>query len=224
VNYFNETFQRGSRLRWRELDDYKDLIAGDTLAFEPGTDRRYSNTGMFMLGVVLESATGANYFDYMREQVYEAAGMENTDCYDMDCPVENLAIGYWRPWGSGGCASGWKNNYYEHVVRGGPAGGGFSTCPDLHRFARALETNIFISEESRDILWTDHFDQDYGYGFRVEDGPGGKIVGHGGGFTGINANLDIFLDKGYIVVVMTNYDEAGDPANTKIREFVGRVE
>jgi CubicO group peptidase (beta-lactamase class C family) len=141
----------------------------------------------------------------------------------MDCPVENLAIGYWRPRGSNDCASGWKNNYYEHVVRGGPAGGGFSTCPDLHRFARALLTDALVSPESRELLWTDHFDHGYGYGFRVEDGPAGKIVGHAGGFTGLNANLDIFVDTGFVVAVMTNYHMAADPVAARIKGLVTRV-
>jgi CubicO group peptidase (beta-lactamase class C family) len=176
---------------------------------------------MFMLGVVIESVTGESYFDYIREHIYAPARMVNTDCYDMDCPVENLAIGYWP---SDDCGSGWKNNYYEHVIRGGPAGGGFSTAPDLFQFARALQTGVLLSEESLELLWTDHFDAGYGYGFGLREGPAGKVVGHGGGFTGINANLDIFLDSGYIAVVMTNYDGAGSPVDAKIAEVLGRVE
>jgi CubicO group peptidase (beta-lactamase class C family) len=220
-SYFNETFENGSRLRWREVEDYKELIYTDTLAFEPGTDWSYSNSGMFMLGVVIESATGEDYFDYVRENIYAPAGMENTDCYDMDCPIENLAIGYWR---SSGCPGGWKNNYYEHVIRGGPAGGGFSTSRDLWRFARALQTGKLVSETSLEQLWTDHFEAGYGYGFGISEGAGGKVVGHGGGFTGINANLDMFLDSGYVSVVMTNYDGAGAPVDTRIAELLGRVE
>ena len=220
-SYFNETFDAGSRKRWRELDDYKELIAADTLAFEPGTDWAYSNTGMFMLGVVIESVTAGSYFDYIREHIYAPARMVNTDCYDMDCPVEDLAIGYWP---SGECSSGWKNNLYEHVIRGGPAGGGFSTAPDLFQFARALETGVLVSEESLELLWTDHFDAGYGYGFSLREGAAGKVVGHGGGFTGINANLDMFLDSGYIAVVMTNCDGAGAPVDMKIAEVLGRVE
>ena len=46
----------------------------------------------------------------------------------------------------------------------------------------------------------------------------------GGGFTGINANLDMFLDTCYIAAVMTNYDGAGSPVDTKIAELLGRVE
>jgi CubicO group peptidase (beta-lactamase class C family) len=224
-DYFNDTFEKGSRRRWREVDDYKELIWTDTLAFLPGTDWSYSNAGMFVAGVIVANASGQDYFDYIREHVYAPASMENTDCYDMDCPVENLAIGYWP---SDECSSGWKNNYYEHVIRGGPAGGGFSTAPDLYRFARALQEGKLVSEESLELLWTDHFDPErafgYGYGFGVHQTPAGKVVGHGGGFTGINANLDMFLDTGYIAAVMTNYDSAGEPVKEKIEEVLGRIE
>jgi hypothetical protein len=44
-SYFNDTFLGSSRLLFRELDDYKPLVADETLAFEPGTDWQYSNTG-----------------------------------------------------------------------------------------------------------------------------------------------------------------------------------
>ncbi len=224
-DYFNETFHAGSRMRWRELNDYKELIAGDTLAFEPGTAWRYSNIGAFMLGVVIESATGENYFDYIRENVFEPVGMENTGFYDLDCPVENLAIGY-RP--SSDCGSGWKNNYYELVIRGCPGGGAYSTAPDLLRFARALEAEALVPQESLDLLWTDHFNPErsygYGYGFTLRQGLAGRVVGHNGRFSGINADFNMFLDEGYVLVVMANYHGAGSPVDERIRELIARVE
>jgi CubicO group peptidase (beta-lactamase class C family) len=220
-SYFNDTYDRSSRKLFRALDDYKPLVQGDTLAFEPGSDWRYSNTGMFLLGVVIESVTGEDYFEYIRENIYAPAGMADTDCYDMDCPVENLAIGYFP---SSECEGGWRNNLYEHVIRGGPAGGGFSTVGDLLRFARALEGGILVSRESLETLWTDHHGYGYGYGFSIRDGAAGKVVGHGGGFLGINANLDIFVDRGYSAAVMANYDGAGAPVDTRIAELIGRIE
>ncbi|MFH1690784.1 MAG: serine hydrolase domain-containing protein, partial [Candidatus Eisenbacteria bacterium] len=224
-SYFTDEWDAQSRKLYRELDDYKPLFASDTLAFEPGLQWEYSNSGVFLLGVVIESVTGENYFDYIRENIYAPAGMKNTDCYDMDCPIENLAIGYWP---SDECAGGWKNNLYEHVIRGGPAGGGFSTAPDLIAFARALEKGLLLSRASRELMWTEQFDAErpygYGYGFSLREGPAGKVVGHGGGFTGINANLDMFLDKGYIVAVLTNLDGAGAAVDSKIAELLGRVE
>ena len=219
-SFFNETFDQGARKRFREIDSYKELISGDTLAFEPGTEWQYSNSGMFLLGTVIENVTGVDYYDYIRENISGPAGMENSDCYEMDCPVENLAIGYFM---SPGCAGGWRNNLYEHTIKGGPAGGGFSTAPDLHRFARALQTGVLVSKESLDLLLTDHFGHGYGYGFGIREEPGGTVVGHGGGFIGINANLDMFLDSGYITVVMTNYDGAGSPVDMRIAGLVSRI-
>ena len=69
-SYFNEEYDRSSRELFREVDDYKPLVAGETLAFEPGTDWRYSNTGMLIAGAVIEGASGRSYFDLVREVVY----------------------------------------------------------------------------------------------------------------------------------------------------------
>ncbi|MDX1492691.1 MAG: serine hydrolase domain-containing protein, partial [Longimicrobiales bacterium] len=56
-SYFNQTFVEASRARFREVEDFKPLVRGEELAFEPGSDWAYSNTGMLLLGVVIESAT-----------------------------------------------------------------------------------------------------------------------------------------------------------------------
>jgi CubicO group peptidase (beta-lactamase class C family) len=219
-SYFNETFMKGSRARFRTLEDFKPLVKDEKLAFEPGERFRYSNTGMFFLGVVIESVTGQSYFDYIRENIYRPAGMINSDSYEMDNPVENLAIGYYRDEDS---PNGWKNNYFLHVIKGGPAGGGFSTVVDLHRFGLALLTGKLVSSESLELMWKDYSGEFYGYGFRIDEGSLGKVVGHSGGFSGINANLDIFVDAGYIVAVMTNYDRAASPVARKIKKLLERT-
>ena len=46
----------------------------------------------------------------------------------------------------------------------------------------------------------------------------------GGGFTGINASLDMFLESSYVAAVMTNYDGAGTPEDGRIRELLGSAE
>ncbi|MBP1767600.1 MAG: pbpE 2, partial [Candidatus Aminicenantes bacterium] len=60
-SYFNETYFKSSRALFRKLDDYKPLIKDDRPAFEPGKQFQYSNTGMFLLGVVIEKVTGEDY-------------------------------------------------------------------------------------------------------------------------------------------------------------------
>jgi CubicO group peptidase (beta-lactamase class C family) len=220
-SYFNETYINGSKQRFRYVDDFKPLVNGEKPAFAPGKRFRYSNTGMLLLGVVIESVTGSSYFDYVRENIYKPAGMTDSDCFEMDYPVENLAIGYSRDRNS---PYGWQNNLYKHVIKGGPAGGGFSTVKDLHRFARAIQSGKLVSQESLDKMWKDHSGEYYGYGFGVEEGENGRVVGHGGGFDGINSNLDIFLDKGYIVAVMSNVDNGASPIAEKVGMLLVRIE
>jgi hypothetical protein len=51
----------------------------------------------------------------------------------------------------------------------------------------------------------------YGYGFEDEERDGVRIVGHGGGVPGIEAQLRIFPKLGYTVVVLANQDAAATP-------------
>ena len=144
--------------------------------------------------------------------------MRNNDCYEMDKPVPNLAIGYTKEAGE------WKNNLYMHVVRGGPAGGGFSTVEDLLRFDQALRDHKLLDQEHTEMVWSGKPElgsPDYGFGFGVGGKPGERIVGHGGGFIGINAKLDMFLDSGYVSVVMSNYSGGASPIASKIKEWLG---
>jgi len=219
-SYFNDAYMKSSRELFRKLDDYKPLIKDDKPAFTPGEKFQYSNTGMFLLGVVIEKVTGEDFFEHIRKAIYGPAGMMNSDCYEMDYPVENLAIGYSpdlsSPWK-------WQNNLYKHVLKGGPAGGGFSTVTDLHKFALALLSDKLVSRRTRDMMWTDFKGANYGYGFTVVNSPGGKAVGHSGGFDGINSQLDIYVDSGYIVAAMSNHDNGASPLANKIGRILARV-
>jgi len=219
--YFSEEFMNASRLRYRDLDDYRELIFQDSLAFRPGSEFMYSNSGMFLLGVVIEEVTGEDYYDHIRRTIYEPAGMTDSDSYAMDCPTENLAIGYYP---SDDCPGGWANNIFHHTVRGGPAGGGFSTAPDLHRFALALTRDELVSRETLERMWSDPHEQGYGYGFSLSHGTGELVVGHSGGFIGINAGLDIYTESGMIVVVLANHDAAATPIISALRPMVARLE
>jgi len=222
-SYFNEIFERTSRSHFRVVNDYKPLVVGETLAFEPGTQQRYSNTGMLIAGAIIEKASGGDYFEYIRQHVTGPAGMTNTDCYQLDRVNDNLAVGYERLLGPEGTQ--YFNNIFAHVFRGGPAGGGYSTVTDLLRFDQALRGGKFLKQESLDAAWTatrvpQSFN--YGLGFFVEQTPVGKVVGHGGDFAGISAQLRMYLDCGYTVAVLSNYDGAAPLVEAKARELIAQ--
>ena len=50
------------------------------------------------------------------------------------------------------------------------------------------------------------------------------MVGHNGGFSGISSSLQMYLDKGYTLVVLSNYDHGAQVFEQKIMELLGRLE
>ena len=219
-SYFTPEWDQKSRALWRSVDDWMPLIKDETLQFEPGTRWSYSNTGMLLLGKVIEAASGQDYFAYVREHVAKPAGMTSTDAYELDRVNRNLAVGYER---EGEDANGpiYRNNIFQHVIRGGPAGGGYSTVGDLTRFAEALKAGKLVSQASVRTLTTpkpELASPEYGFGFGVEEG--GKVVGHSGGFPGINSQLDIYVGEDYTLAVMSNYGDGAQPIIEKARSLL----
>jgi len=218
-SYFTPEWDAMSRARFRTVDDWMPLVKAESLQFEPGTRWSYSNTGMLVLGKVIEVATGQDYFHYVREHVYERAGMTNSDAYELDRVNPNLAVGYERRYTAAGVDV--RNNIFVHVIRGGPAGGGYSTVEDLTRFAVALQSGRLVRPASVRLLTSpkpEVASPEYGYGFGVEEG--GKIVGHSGGFVGINSQLDIYPAEGYTLAVMSNYGGGAAPVVAKARALL----
>jgi CubicO group peptidase (beta-lactamase class C family) len=220
-SYFNERFFNASRANYRTVDDYLELAKGDKSAFEPGTKWQYSNTGFLLLGKIIEKVSGRNYFDYVRENIYKKAGMTETDSYELDRVNANLAVGYEKEYTDKGIV--FRNNIFEHVISGGPAGGGYSTVEDLMKFAAALQAGKLVGSETVKILLSPKPEigsPEYGYGFFVESEGGRTLAGHGGGFNGVSSDLTMFLGSNYTAVVLSNYGNASQPVVAKIRELV----
>jgi uncharacterized protein (TIGR03067 family) len=232
-SYFNKKFEESSRALYRTVDQMLELAKDEKPAFGPGEKWAYSNTGMLVLGKVIEKASGQDYFEYVREHVYKPAGMTGTDCYELDRVNPNLAVGYQKEFGKGGQVN-WRNNLFEHVIRGGPAGGGYSTAEDLLRFDRALHAGKLVGESYVKMLLSakpELKSNDYGFGFQIDKES--NTAGHGGGFPGISSNLDMFLvgDSAagggtraeYTSVILSNYGGAAPPVMQRVRDLLAAV-
>ena len=219
--YFSERYDAMSRERLRTVDDMMKLAREDEkdIRFEPGSKWAYSNTGMLVLGKVIEVVSGQSYFDYVRDNIYKPAGMTNTDSYELDRVNPNLAVGYDKQFTDTGVE--WGNNVFSHVMRGGPQGGGFSTVEDLLKFDQALRSGKLIKAETLKILTSPKPElksPNYGYGFQVDTAD--NVAGHGGGFTGINSNLDMYLGSGWSAIVMSNYSRGAGPVQAKMKQLI----
>lgn len=225
-SFWNEAF-KAKRVKLRTVQDFLPLFVDDPLQFEPGERFAYSNAGFIVLGAIVEAASGQSYFDYVREHIYLASGMLDTDAFETDQDVPSLAVGYTRMGPDGRHPGPRRSNVHLHTVKGGPAGGGYSTVGDLLRFAAALRSSRLLSPDMSELVLSGKVEMDrgpgtrYGYGFVDTTTNGTRIVGHGGGFPGIAAGLDIYLDRGYTVALLTNYDPDDlKPVTEKLRQML----
>jgi CubicO group peptidase (beta-lactamase class C family) len=186
------------RQETRTLVDYVKLFGNRPVAFEPGSRMEYSNYGFILLGRIIELVSGEPYQNYVREHVYLPAGMLHTDSRPEADHVQGRAIGYEHG------PNGLVPNTDRMPWSGTSAGGGYSTVRDLFLFAQALQAGKLLSPELlREATQASAMRPDYGMGFYVLPQGG---YGHGGGAPGINGELHILTQSGYVLVAVANRD------------------
>lgn len=194
----------------------------DYLTFKPGTQYEYQNPTFQLAELIVEQVTGQNFESWMKENIFQPAGMENTLYFTPDKQIRNLAHGYqpvgfttlngdqvpaenpnnyWRS-----ADQKWEeNDYGEASFYGTKADGGIYTTPlDFLRWDRALYHDVLVGKSTRQKAHSSYIETDiaetgYGYGFFIEermDRPK-KIyhTGDNGGFLifeGRIPELDIF--------------------------------
>ncbi len=214
-DFFGPEFD-AHRLELKTLQDYVKLYEKRPVQFEPGTKFEYSNYGFLLLGVVIEKVTGGSYYDYVREYVFKPAGMTLTDSLPENEAVAGRSVGYMKE-GPGP----WTPNTDTLPWRGTSAGGGYSTVEDLFHFATALLGHKLLDAKHTDPLIRGKVDtgrgDKYAYGLFERDNNGMKCFGHGGGAPGMNGDLDICPESGYVIAVLANLDP---PAAQRPAEFV----
>jgi D-alanyl-D-alanine carboxypeptidase len=205
------------RKELKTLQDYVNLYGKRGLEFEPGSRWEYSNYGFLLLGVVVERVSGKSYYDYVNENVYGPAGMTASGSLTEDQVVANRSIGYTHFGGSGV-----QPNTDTLPYRGTSAGGGYSTVEDLLRFAGAVTNHKVLDAKNTELLTTGKVNTargvKYAFGFMDDDTDATmRHFGHGGGAPGMNGDLEIYPQSGYVIAVLSNLDP---PAASRISDFI----
>jgi CubicO group peptidase (beta-lactamase class C family) len=183
-----------------------DLLARQKeLNFKPGEEHLYSNSGYFLLSVIVKRVTGRSMHAYAQEKIFAPLGMNQTHFHDdHTMVVKNRASGY-SPKAGGGfsismttldmigdggiftCVDDlllWDQNFYHNQLG--------KTRQEL--IDRMITPGTLNSGEKLD----------YALGLTVSEYRGLKMISHGGAFVGFRAEMIRFPEQRFSVIVLAN--------------------
>lgn len=157
--------------------------------FEPGTGWFYSNTGYYLLSMVVERIEGKSIGDVLNARIFQPLHMGQTRMTAPEDIIPHRAAGYWV-------------DGRDRLINRAPtetsstlgAGGLLSSVRDLAKWDEALYSETLLTDESKTMMWTstvlpDGEDTGYGFGWGVGGFRGMPAQTHGGQVAGFSSRI-----------------------------------
>lgn len=167
------------------------------LRFAPGEDYYYSNANYYLLGLILEAATGESYEAVLREEILRPLGLEDSGhIYSSGSHI--VAPTYLR-----------DGDTYESIGISNPVlfratASQYSSARDLLVFGHELMKGSVLDDEMLKVL----LDKDRAMGFTVASVPlAGKevpVVTYNGELSGTTSMLTMFPEQDGTIVILSN--------------------
>ena len=182
------------------------------LEFEPGSKFNYSNSGYFLLGVILETVSGKSYARLLEEKIFGPLKMHDSG-YDSGTPLLlKRAAGYQKAGG------GLVNSEFVDMSTPFAAGALYSTVEDLFLWDRALYSDKILSDRSKAVMFQPRIEtghqpgplMHYAYGWFVGKTQVGTsadsifAISHGGAINGFNALIARYPQDQKLIVLLNN--------------------
>jgi CubicO group peptidase (beta-lactamase class C family) len=177
------------------------------LDFEPGTQTEYSNTGYFLLGIIIERISGTSYAQWLASRIFHPLSMTSTRINDPAALIPHRAAGYSLDNGV------LKNADYTSAQWYSAPNGLVSSVMDMARWDAALTAGQVLSLSFLQQMWEPYIlangkIADFGLAWRVEQHISGKLVSHTGGGPRCSCYHARFLDAQMSIILLANRGEA----------------
>jgi CubicO group peptidase (beta-lactamase class C family) len=185
------------------------------LEFEPGERYQYSNSAYFMLGAIIEAASGMSYEAFVEEKIFAPLGMNNSYFDRSDRLIPGRVSGY-RP-----DAEGFLNAPFLDMSQPGAAGSLASSVEDMALWDASLYTEKLLPAEAWQRMWSPFQLNNgelsaYGYGWSLGEHDNSPIIQHNGGIFGFTTSGIRMPDQQLYVAVLSNGARA-NPGGTAQR-------
>lgn len=189
-------------------DELLEMFFELPLEFQPGETWAYDNTGYYLLGIIVEKASGKPFWQFLDERIFKPLGMTATRNTDPRPVVPNRASGY-----------EWVNNTFENRPVLIPsiafsAGSLLSSAEDMAKWDAALYTEKLLKKASLEQMWAPARTNDgavasfnYGFGWFVETYHGHRFIQHSGGTPGFSSAIYRFMEDRLTVIILTNHSD-----------------
>ncbi|MDQ4121857.1 MAG: serine hydrolase [Acidobacteriota bacterium] len=193
---------------------FVDVFRDAPLQFTPGERYAYSNSGYFLLGLIIERVSGQSYAEFLRDNIFTPLGMKNSGYDDSRRLVPNRASGYiWN-------GTSFVNAPYINMVIPFAAGALYSTIEDLLIWDQALYAEKLVSRKSLEEMYTP-FRGEYGYGVEISTRFNRQRIRHSGGINGFSNDFARFPVERVTVIVLGNNESApSDNINNSLAAIV----
>ncbi|MFI5131840.1 MAG: serine hydrolase domain-containing protein [Chitinophagales bacterium] len=210
----------------KDEENFAPLKQTETLHFEPGTKYRYSNPAFNGLALIIEKVTGKKWQEYIRENIYEPAGMRSSTITDGPHPAAGVSHGY--------ILNDKKEfeelDYGEEPTFAAAGNGGvWSSVEELWKYEQAIQHYLFLKrewiEKSRTIYpfaeWNDTIPQRLGLSWFINSDPR-LMIGHTGSQGGFISDYCWWPEQKIFYVLLCNIPKPIQEIRHKVYEMIGK--
>ena len=175
------------------------------LLFAPGDSTSYSDTGPYLLGMLIEKISGAYYEDFVKQRIFDPLQMHHSRQLSYTDLIPNRADGY--------AFRNGKHYLARRIDIEFANAGIMSTALDMIQLHHAFRSEKLLKKNTWKLMWTNArlnngTVTNFGLGFGLTPFQGKRRIGHyGGGGLGFASGLTHFPEENLTVVLLSNVDQ-----------------
>ena len=180
-----------------------DYFKNEPMDFKPGEKQKYSNSGYYLLGYIIEKISGQPYGEFIEKNLLQPLKMSDSSYGSVAKIIKNKVSGYAKS------GDTYINAEYWSISQAYAAGGLFSTVDDLYKWYAAVTSNQVVSEASFNqaispTILNNGEQATYGFGWQLGNIKGSPMISHGGNMDGYATWSNFLLDENVFVAVFSN--------------------